>query len=253
LTWSEDFQVTGLIDDAYNSSVAVSGQVVHIVWHERRNAFEDIFYRRSTDAGINWLPEIRLTNNSSTSWYPAIAVLGNSVHVVWYDTCDGNWEIYYARSTNAGVSWDTNTRLTNNFADSFRPSVAVSDSMVHVVWNDGRDGNLEMYYKRNPTGNPIKVKNISSEIPKNYSLLQNYPNPFNLSTVINYKCSRAGNVKINIFDVTGKEIATLVNEKHQPGEYEVKWNADNNESGIYFYSMFVDGIKVESRKMILIK
>jgi hypothetical protein len=253
LTWSQDAQLTGLLHDAYNSSVAVSGQIVHIVWHERRDYFEDIFYRRSTDAGISWQPEIRLTNNNATSWYPAIAALGNSVHVVWYDSSAGNWEIYYARSTNSGLSWDPNTRLTNNFGDSFRPSIAVSDTMVHVVWNDGRDGNLEMYYKRNPNGNPIKVKNINKDIPKDFSLRQNFPNPFNQSTVINYRCSRAGNVKIKIFDITGKEVAILVNEKHQPGEYEIKWNADNNESGIFYYSLFIDNRISETRKMILIK
>ncbi len=53
----------------------------------------------------------------------------------------GTDEIYYKRSTDAGVSWGADTRLTNNTADSEYPSVAVSGSVVHVVWHDDRDGN----------------------------------------------------------------------------------------------------------------
>ena len=80
------------------------------------------------------------------------------MHVVWYDNRDGNNEIYYKRSTDAGINWGADTRLTNNTAYSEYPSVAVSGSVVHVVWNDYRDGNSEIYYKRNPTGNLRNTK-----------------------------------------------------------------------------------------------
>ena len=70
------------------------------------------------------------------------------VHVIWYDDRDGNFEIYYKRSTNGGVSWGTDTRLTNNSGNSIAPSLAVSGSVLHIVWYDDRDGNNEIYYKR---------------------------------------------------------------------------------------------------------
>src|SRR3970040_1297733 len=90
-----------------------------------------------------WQPDVRLTNDpasSITSFNNAwcIASSGNVVLVVWYDNRDGNYEIYYKRSTDGGVSWGSDTRLTNNTANSFLPSVAVSGSVVHVVWYDNR-------------------------------------------------------------------------------------------------------------------
>ncbi len=159
---------------------------MHVVWHDNRDGNYEIYYKRSTDAGVSWGADTRLTNNTASSEYPSVAVSGSVVHVVWRDDRDGNYEIYYKRSTDAGVSWGADTRLTNNTAYSSYPSVAVSGSVVHVVWHDNRDGNWEIYYKRNPTGNTIGIKNISSEIPSSYSLEQNYPNPFNPITKIKF-------------------------------------------------------------------
>ena len=97
-----------------------------------------------------WQPDVRLTNdpaNSRTSGYGAwcIASSGSVVHVVWYDNRDGNNEIYYKRSTDEGISWGTDTRLTNNSAFSYTPSVTVTGSVVHVVWHEERDGNAILY------------------------------------------------------------------------------------------------------------
>jgi flagellar hook assembly protein FlgD len=88
--------------------------------------------------------------------------------------------------------------------------------------------------------------------------MQNYPNPFNPSTLIKFNVpvdSRIrGNDKVllKIYDILGKEIETLVNEKLQPGSYSVEWNASQYPSGVYFYSL-VAGEFRESRKMILLK
>jgi hypothetical protein len=98
-----------------------------------------------------WGPDVRLTfdsNNSSTIPSRSVAAEGNTVHVVWRDTRDGNYEIYYKRSTDNGGTWGAETRLTNNSDYSFNPIVAVSGTNVHVVWFDNRSGNYEIYYKR---------------------------------------------------------------------------------------------------------
>jgi hypothetical protein len=102
----------------------------------------------------HWEPEVRLTNdpfNSSTSFNNACCVTssGSFVHVVWVDSRDGeNYEIYYKRSADAGLTWGLDKRLTNNTSVSEFPSVATADSIVHVVWHDGRTGYLEIFYKR---------------------------------------------------------------------------------------------------------
>lgn len=88
--------------------------------------------------------------------------------------------------------------------------------------------------------------------PVSYSLSQNYPNPFNPSTKMNYSIPNQSYVTLKVFDVLGSEVATLVNEEQKPGYYEVKWNANNNSSGVYFYKIMT-GDFIETKKMLMIK
>ena len=128
--------------DSTNSifpSVAVSSSDVHVVWHG-----DNLQYIRSTDSGESWGQFIQLTNSPLAAVGASVAVSGSVVHVVWMDNRDGNWEIYYKRSTDRGVIWGTDIRLTNNTLYSGYCSAAVSDSVVHVVWINGSG----IYYKR---------------------------------------------------------------------------------------------------------
>jgi hypothetical protein len=252
VSWGADIRLTNNTAQSVYPSVAVSGSTVHVVWYDSPAENDEIYYKRSTDAGISWGTDIRLTNNADISLYPSVAVSSSVVHVMWCDYRDGNWEIYYKRSIDAGLSWGADTRLTNYSSDSYRPSVAVSGTVVHVVWQDSRDGNYEIYYKRDPTGNPTGIKNITSEIPSSYSLEQNYPNPFNSMTNVKFQISNSGNVKIIVFDLLGKEIATLVNEQLAPGTYEVTFDGNNLTSGIYFYRLQTEEF-INTKRMILLK
>lgn len=101
--------------------------------------------------------------------------------------------------------------------------------------------------------NLIGINNEFTGITDKYNLNQNYPNPFNHFTVISYELKTKSNVILKVFDITGKEIATLVNEQKQPGRYEVRWNAMDFPSGVYFYSMGVNREKPFVRKMLLLK
>ncbi len=114
----------------------------------------------------------------------------------------------------------------------------------------------------------VGINQISSEIPDKFELQQNYPNPFNQVTKIKFdnplrkesfgpstlseRGDRGGFVKLIVFDVLGREVQTLVNEKLQPGSYEVEWNAADFPSGIYFYSLESGSYK-ETKRMALIK
>ncbi len=253
VSWSVDTRLTNDSINSFEPSVSVSGSVVHVVWYDFRHGQSEIYYKRSTDDGISWGVDARLTNDPAASGLPSISVSGSVVHVVWFDNRDGNYEIYYKHSTDGGLSWETDTRLTNNSAASNYPSVSVSGSVVHVIWTDLRDGNREIYYKRNPTGNPVGIININSEIPKEFSLSQNYPNPFNPSTIIHFQLSINSFTSLKIYDVLGREVAALVNEQLNAGTYEVDWSADNFPGGVYFYSLYVNGSLIKSRKMMLLK
>lgn len=98
----------------------------------------------------------------------------------------------------------------------------------------------------------LGVNSQNYEIPRNYFLSQNYPNPFNPSTVISYGMPNSGNVKLTVYDMTGREVTVLVDDTKQPGIYSVNFNGTNLSSGIYFYK-FETGEFSANKKMILIK
>ncbi len=108
----------------------------------------------------------------------------------------------------------------------------------------------------------LGIQNISSEVPESFSLYQNYPNPFNPNTKIKFSIPADGKrdprlrgeaeVKLIIYDALGRAVATLVNERLQPGTYEADWDASNYPSGVYFYKLETSSFE-ETKKMVLIK
>lgn len=98
----------------------------------------------------------------------------------------------------------------------------------------------------------IGINKIDSDVPTRYSLKQNYPNPFNPISNIKFDIPKSGDVKIIVYDITGREVQTLVNESLKPGTYEVSFDGSKLNSGVYFYKLITDGYS-ETRKMILIK
>jgi len=96
------------------------------------------------------------------------------------------------------------------------------------------------------------VSPVSYNVPDKFSLHQNYPNPFNPVTKIKFEISKLNSVKLIIYDVLGREIETLVNEKLNPGIYETEWDGSNYSSGVYFYRL-ITGKFSDTKKMVLIK
>lgn len=97
----------------------------------------------------------------------------------------------------------------------------------------------------------------NNSIPTGFALEQNYTNPFNPSTTIRYAIpllggARGGLATLKVFDILGREVATLVNEEKSPGTYEVTWNAVGMTSGVYFYQLRTDSF-IETRKMVLLR
>ncbi|MCB0727556.1 MAG: T9SS type A sorting domain-containing protein, partial [Ignavibacteriae bacterium] len=93
---------------------------------------------------------------------------------------------------------------------------------------------------------------VNIGIPSNFSLSQNYPNPFNPTTNLEFGIPELGFVSLKVFDISGKEVMTLVNEQKDPGYYSVSFNGANLSSGIYFYTIQA-GSFVSTKKMTLIK
>ena len=98
----------------------------------------------------------------------------------------------------------------------------------------------------------VSVEDKKNEIPTMYSLSQNYPNPFNPSTTINYSIPQSSLVSLKVYDILGREVATLVNEVKPVGNYQVVFNASTLASGVYFYRIVVGNFS-ETKKLNLIK
>lgn len=114
------------------------------------------------------------------------------------------------------------------------------------------NGSTQSYLELPLKSFAIGIKPISAEVPKQFNLYQNYPNPFNPVTIINYEIKTAGNVKLIVFDITGKEIAVLINQKQNAGTYQAEFDGSNLPSGVYFYKLITDSFN-DVKKMVLIK
>jgi hypothetical protein len=145
---------------------------------------------------------------------------------------------------------------------------AFAGDKIISVWEDTRNGgiqsadiycNILSFTKPDST---VGVRNISGVVPGDYKLYQNYPNPFNPVTKIRFDAAKSSPrdplqrgtlVILKVYDVLGREIKTLVNEKLNPGTYEVTFDGSRLSSGIYFYRLTINDRQLAIKKMILIK
>jgi len=209
--------------------------------------------KKTTDGGLNWTAQILPSGgniivtglskfscvNKDTIWG-----VGGTVFFV-----GGQYRGMIYRTTNGGTNWyyqlpDTSIHIPVyyhiGFANKFNGWAYSLSNGVHTTI--GGDSSFIM-----------SSPQISTTIPNKYKLYQNYPNPFNSESKIRYKIEKTSLVKIIVFDIQGKEISILINKKLSSGSYEVNFNAGSLSSGIYFYSLLINGERIDTKKMILIK
>ncbi len=153
--------------------------------------------------------------------------------------------------------WYGNVRLSSpeaqiNYAGVFLDlDVTLTREFVVTAWRDSRTGNEEIFYSVTPT---LLIPYVEQEpgIPSEFVLRQNFPNPFNPVTKIKYSLPASEFVTLRVYNELGKEIAVLVNEQQNTGNYAVEFNAENLPSGVYFYTLHA-GNFIETKKMILLK
>ncbi len=130
-----------------------------------------------------------------------------------------------------------------------------ADSISLNLYDYLDNPNLLGWFNYQPfLSDPSIITDVKSEniIPDNYSLSQNYPNPFNPTTTINYSIANSGIVHLNIYNLLGEEVKSLVDKYQSTGSYAIDFNASNLPSGIYFYRL-QSGNFSETKKLILMK
>lgn len=185
---------------------------------------------RSADDGQTWTHS-GLSGRSISTALPTFS--GGSIFI-------GTDSIGVFRSTNNGTTWDSvNTGLTNRNI--------LTLCLANGYLFTGTFGGI--FRSVNPV---TSVREIDDQNPIEFSLQQNYPNPFNPSTKIGFKVQGSGHVTLKVYDVLGKEVATLVNEGLKLGSYETTFNAEGLASGTYYYRL-QSGEFVQTKKLLLLR
>jgi hypothetical protein len=275
--WGENWEIVnnGLPNQYFTAfSMSSTENIVYAGITESEN---NTGIYKTTNLGINWTfisPNFNIYSKSLYS-YDNLILSGGSEEVAISTDYGNNWR-HIQGMQNVGYLFGFASNGTKDiFISSWSRGFYVSNDSGQTWYlkNEGlgslyptalhRFGNY-LYISLNPLlGNggifrrPISevigVNNISSEIPNSSQLFQNYPNPFNSMTNVQWSMYKTGYVKIEIFDITGKEVATLVNEKQNAGVYKVMFDAGSLPSGIYFYTLKIDGNKIDTKKLLYIK
>jgi hypothetical protein len=154
-TFSPETKLTNDGNLSLGPKIAVSGMIVHIIWLDQMGA-GGLYYMNSTDGGFTWNSPVLLATSIS-GWYDFVT-FGTDVHVVWSDKRhvtdwnNPNIEIYYRNSTNSGISWNPEIRITNESSVSNQPAIANSANKLNVFWFDARVSFAEIYYNSTTLG-----------------------------------------------------------------------------------------------------
>lgn len=250
---------TGVTDTTFTPEIIASrhdtsAQTVTAVYGWFNNGRKDL---RQTikSGGTGWSAPANWSSFTST----------DNVNVSLYSRRSNSNDVFQAAFTrtalNNGVprairyrkfssgSWNTSVEVSTGSPTGLQSASVVEMNTTSAAFAYAGTNSINVYFN-----NQDWTVDVSEEegTPENYSLEQNYPNPFNPSTTIKFRIPESSYVSLKVYNVLGKEIATLVSEEMNAGTYEVKFDASNLSSGVYFYKI-ESGNFVKTNKMILMK
>lgn len=233
-----------------------------------QNGFNDMYFidslkgwksydsmKMTTDGGNTWNSQNILILGSSMS--RSIATFSNiGRDTIWaggviyeFPNLEHRGVVHF--TTNGGLNWffqipDTSLKLPRLYLSSFYNFSTGWEYSVSKGLQTKTGGDSIFY--------PItRIRNENNYASEYFQLYQNYPNPFNPATKILYELKHRGKVLLKVYNSLGKEIATLVDQNQNIGEYNVDFDGRGFSSGVYFYSLFIDNKRIDTKKMILIR
>lgn len=223
---SSNSSCPGCLEDVMYTPPPPGTLFAHQTLISKSKFYDDDYYGHSIDY---WSWRVVLL---SANGYETMAAM-DSVHS--HDSCEFSVTIDSLDLSKRWITSDAGTLF------GFMNVYAIASDSV-------RYNNAYIFqYSNQPTG----VCN-SETIPLSLCLSQNFPNPFNPVTTISYQLRVASGVSLKVYDVLGREAATLVNGRKPPGKYMLKWDASHLPSGVYFYRLQTDSFS-ETRKLVLVK
>lgn len=224
-------------------------------------------------SGVSQWVRTRYSQNLNRLMFNALKICSNeNVYVTGYDTDPGyNYNSWYVLKYNSSgdLLLDDNittyTRMMSfdialdNNDNAFATGFAAPQSLQNIIDYSENDPYESYFFTNkyiNDDNKSVKFKDINKftnlHKPDKYLLEQNYPNPFNPVTNIKYQLPVSGNVVLKIYDITGKEVAKIVDENKVAGYYTAVFDASRLSSGMYFYRILCNGF-IETKKMMLVK
>lgn len=273
ITWTKDPANPVLIpggnwDDfeAIHPTVIYEDSTFRMYYNGHDGLTQRVVYAYSTD-GTNWIKHtafFMLEHGLPGSWDenelgPLSVLHPDSAYHMWYTGWDNNDNFRIGHATSPdGFTWtkdSANPVLGPGNAGEWDaamiaiPAVLFRDNLFKM-WYGGFDGSH--FQTGYATSNDTATTSISNSfdqdlLPSEYELSQNYPNPFNPETHIEFRMANGGFVELRIYDLLGKEVKTLVNERRQAGTYTEQWDGTNTAgqpvaSGVYLYQLRIEGI-----------
>jgi len=235
-----------------------------LMWSDSHAKDDSVFVKINADTVQIWNTDV--SSNCASKYLLQAAITGNAIVITECDTvgpiahCNcifdlhtsltgltaGHYTVAVYRQLQKKYFYSLDTTI---FIDSLEFTLGSSSPLSRVISSIQSACHAAV----------VSIKQEESH-PKSLLLLSNYPNPFNPSTIISYQLATNSFVTLKVFDILGNEIATLVNEEQQAGNYSVKFDATNNNqlsintlpSGIYFYQLRA-GDFIQTRKMLVLK
>jgi hypothetical protein len=267
LAWDSLGVVVGDYGNEQDQASLLISDGIYIPWRENIDNYEnqDIAIQKlSLDGEHLWGPQgTYVIQRPETQSDPAIAQLdNNNLLVAWADLNDYQNDIYMRRITTDGVAQDDalGYLVCNAPYCQYSPQiVSMDNNSAFIIWTDARSSatweNYGLYMQfvdySSVANNDLVVATPIA------TLNDNYPNPFNPETTISFSLAKAGKAKLEIFNIKGQKVNTLVDDVMDAGTHKIIWNGKNKEnksvgSGVYFYKLTTSHLS-KTKKMILLK
>lgn len=275
-----NIRVNGLPRIAVDNSHGPRRGWIYIVTNEQNlppaGSDPDIILHRSTDGGQTWSPGIRVNqdplNNGKIQYFPAIHVDdGGGVNVLFYDdrtTTGDSTGVFIARSIDGGDTW-VEVEISDHH---FKPvpigglgqgyqgdniGLTSVGNILWPVWMDNSTGVYQVWTA--PTEiSAVGIEGRNERTPTGFVLEANYPNPFNPVTNVAFGIQNSEWITLKVYDLSGREVKTLVNRRLPAGYHTVQWDGTNEfgqpvAGGVYLYRLRVGKRFVHTRKMVLLR
>lgn len=252
----------------------VNDRIFFLDYNTGFRAADDHILYKTTNAGLNWSPNgsfpqrvhaicfldinngwvglasgrVAMTTNGGINWivqqpFPLNTNITSDIYFINNNTgyAGTGWAQKILKTTNGGLDWGYQVIPGGSVKIAVVDTLNVWAAYYGISHTTTGGGNI-IY---------IGINNISSKTPDQFRLYQNYPNPFNPVTKITFDIRQSGKAELIVYDILGRVVNELLNEKLNAGKYEYVFEAKNLPSGVYFYKLVTD-VYEETRKMILL-